>query len=466
VATQQLPERLPRRVRLFYAAGSISGNALSQAFALWLIFFYAPPSGEDIPTQLPELGGLSPRVVLGLALALARVVESIDDPVVGYVTDRTSSRWGRRVPYILFATPWWVLGFFLLFVPPGGEMSILNLVWLIAVLEIYWLLSNFSGAPLEALLPHLARRHDDRVAIAYQQLLFGVGGAIVGLSLSSLLVEFVGFGAMAAVVAVIALVARYAALAGCWSHAVTDTTPSEGSFTQSVRDTLSNRQFVAFLPSFIGFRVGQLMLTALLPFYVSEVLGDVEVLGFTGADDKGIFTFALTALVIAGVIAGVPIFAPLALRAGKAAAFRISLLWGSAGLFLLFFAGFVPFLPQLLQAPPAIFVAGIPMAGVFMFPNILIADIVDDDARRTHTRREAMFYGTQNLLEKSATAFSPLIFALVLLAGDSSEDPLGIRLVGPVAGVLVLLGYFSFRNYSLQPDVLDRDAEAEARASG
>ena len=453
MATEQLPERLPRRVRLFYASGSISGNALSQAFALWLVFFYAPPSDEDIPTQLPELGGLSPRVVLGIALALARLVESIDDPVVGYLTDRTSSRWGRRIPYILFATPWWVLGFFLLFVPPGGAMSILNLVWLIAVVELFWLLSNFSGAPLEALLPHLAKRHDDRIAIAAQQLLFGIGGAIVGLSLSSLLVEFVGFGAMAAIVALIALVARYTALFGCWSHARTDATPSEGGFRQSVRETLSNRQFIAFLPSFIGFRTGQLMLTALLPFYVSEVLGDVEILGFVGDENEGIFTFGMTAIVIAGVLAGVPLFAPLAMRVGKAAAFRVSLLWGAAGLFLLFFAGFVPWLPQIVQTPPAVFFAGIPLAGVFMFPNILIADIIDEDERRTHTRREAMFYGTQNLLEKSATAFSTLIFALVLLAGDSADNPLGLRLVGPVAGVFVLLGYFSFRNYSLQPDV-------------
>ena len=69
-----------------------------------------------------------------------------------------------------------------------------------------------------------------------------------------------------------------------------------------------------------------------------------------------------------------------------------------------------------------------------------------------------MFYGTQNLLEKSASAFSPLIFALVLLAGDSAENPLGIRLVGPVAGALVLIGWFSFRRYALYDDVRGTEA--------
>ena len=375
--------------------------------------------------------------MLGIALALARVVESLDDPIVGYVTDRTSSRWGRRVPYILAASPWWALFFFLLFVPPGDEMSVLNLVWVVAFYELHSLFSNFSGAPLEALLPHLARRHEDRLSIASLQLVFGVGGAIVGLSISSLLVQFVGFPAMAATVAVIALATRYIAVLGCWDHAVTDRTPSEGGFRESLRDTFSNRQFLAFLPSFIGFRVGQLMLTALLPFYVSEVMSDVEVLGFTGGDDEGLFAFGMTALVILGVLLGVPIFVRLATRYGKAAAFRVALLGGIFAMSALFFAGFIPGIPQLAQAPPAVLVAGIPFAGVFMFPNILIADIVDHDAERTGTRREAMFYGAQNLVEKASVAFSPLLFALVLLAGDTSENPLGIRLVGPVAAAFV-----------------------------
>ena len=117
-----------------------------------------------------------------------------------------------------------------------------------------------------------------------------------------------------------------------------------------------------------------------------------------------------------------------------------------------------PAVVLIVRSPWPLLFAGLPLAGVFMLPNILIADIVDHDARRTSTRREGMFYGAQNLLEKSASAFAPLLFALVLLAGDSAEDPLGIRLVGPVAGLLVLGGYLSFRRYSLD----ERDLEEHA----
>ena len=467
----------PFRVKLAYSAGNLPGQVVAQAFALWLIFFYTPPADEDAPTFIPSLGlpdldlglfalpdELAPRVLLGLTLTIAGIIEAFDDPIIGYLTDRTKSRWGRRIPYVVLATPWWAFTFFLLFVPPFGDGTVANLLWLIVVLEGYWLASNLAGAPLEALMPHIAKSHEDRVSVASMQLVFGILGAFIGLAISGLLIDLVGFAGMAAILAVIGFAGRYASLAGCWDYARTDDEPSTPGLVRSVRETLSNEHFIAFLPSFIFFRIAQIMITAWIPFYVAAVLGDVEAFGFSGSEDEGAFTSAMTALIILGVLAGILIFAPLARRAGKAQAFRVSMLWGAATLFLLFFVGFVPGIPKLVQTAATVLFAAFPMAGVFMLPNILIADIVDHDAERTSTRREGMFYGTQNLLEKSASAFAPLIFALVLLAGDTADDPFGIRLVGPVGGVLLLIGWFSFRRYALYDDV--REGEATEASSG
>lgn len=437
---------------MLYAAGSLSGNAVSQAFALWLIYFYAPPSGADIVTRVPDIAGIDARVALGVVLALARLVEAVDDPLIGYWSDRTRSRWGRRIPFIVLGTPWWALCFILLFTPPAAAGAGANLVYLFIVLQAYFLLGNLSGAPFEALLPNIARRADDRVSIATWQVLFGVTGAVIGLSLSSLLRAFVGFQAMAVTVAVIALIARYLALAGCLREARADRTPATPGLWTALRTTWTNRQFLAFLPSFVLFQVGLQLLTALLPFYVDAVLHTSRFLGFSGDADAGIFSFLLTAAVIGGMLAGVPFFARLARRRGKASAYRTAMLWAALYFPLLFFAGFLPVVPRLAQAFVAIFLAGLPTAGVFLFPNIITADIVDEDAERTGTHREAMYYGAQNQVEKGATALTPLIFALVLLAGDSAVHPLGVRLVGPVAASLVFVGYLAFRGYTLQPD--------------
>jgi Na+/melibiose symporter-like transporter len=107
-------------------------------------------------------------------------------------------------------------------------------------------------------------------------------------------------------------------------------------------------------------------------------------------------------------------------------------------------------------------VVGIPIAGNYLFPATLTADIIDYDSARTGLRREATYYGAQNFVEKTATSVSPLLLALLLLAGRTPDDPLGVRLVGPVAGFVVLLGFFAFRFYRLPDEVPARAAPGPA----
>ena len=101
------------------------------------------------------------------------------------------------------------------------------------------------------------------------------------------------------------------------------------------------------------------------------------------------------------------------------------------------------------------------MAAVFMLPKGLTADIADYDAMITGERREAMFYATQNFFEKVTFALPPALLALVLLLGDSTEDPLGIRLAPVVAGVLAISGIALWHRYRL-PDTVNRETVAEA----
>ena len=453
---------LPLRVRLLYSSASIAGNALSQAWALWLIYFYAPPADADIPVLIPELWGLDPRVVLGVTLTLARLLEAVDDPLIAYWTDRTRSRWGRRIPFVLFGTPWWCLLFILVFIPPAEGSSMANVLYIFIVAQLYFLLNNVAGSAMEALLPHIARRTVDRVSVASMQVVFGVLGAAIGLSLSSLLVDLFGFIGMATIIACIALSTRYVALAGSWRHAITDATPSHPGVMRALRATFTNRNFLAYLPSFVTFQLGVQMLTALLPFFVAAVLGDSEFFGLTGADNEGTFIFLLTVMVIGGALLGVPLFAAVARRRGTASTYRAAMLAAAAYFPLLFFAGYLPGIPALPQSLAAMVLGGIPMAGVFLFPNVLTADIADDSAEKTGTRREAMFYGSQNMIEKFAISLGPLIFSIVLLAGDSAANPLGVRLVGPVAGLLVFAGFMAFRSYRLAPP----DDPARPRAAG
>jgi GPH family glycoside/pentoside/hexuronide:cation symporter len=96
------------------------------------------------------------------------------------------------------------------------------------------------------------------------------------------------------------------------------------------------------------------------------------------------------------------------------------------------------------------------MAAVFTFPNAIMADIIDYDELKTGMRREAIYYGTQATLEKIASSLFPLILASLLVLGSTPDNPLGIRLIGPVAGLSALLGFLAFRGYTL-PDTVTAD---------
>ena len=115
----------------------------------------------------------------------------------------------------------------------------------------------------------------------------------------------------------------------------------------------------------------------------------------------------------------------------------------------------------LLQGLAFMFIAGMPMAAVFLLPKGLTADIADYDALMRGERREAMFYSTQNFFEKVTYALPPLLLSLVLQLGDSPENPLGIRLAPLLAGGLVLVGLALWPRYKL-PDTINRETVTNA----
>jgi Na+/melibiose symporter-like transporter len=130
------------------------------------------------------------------------------------------------------------------------------------------------------------------------------------------------------------------------------------------------------------------------------------------------------------------------------------MLWAGLSFPLVSLVGLVPGIPVEAQIVAVMAAAGAPLAGLFLFPAALTADIVDHDSLSTGFRREGAYFGAQNFVEKMATSLAPLMLALLLVLGNTADDPLGIRLVGPTAGLIVLAGWFVFRRYDLPDDVL------------
>src|SRR3990170_4357546 len=163
---------LPLLNKLLYASGSLGGNVISRSRDLWLIYFYAPPKDADLPTLVP-IG------MIGVLLSMGKFIEALDDPLIGYWSDRTRSRWGRRIPFVLAATPFYALFFFLLWNPPVDHQHVMNAVYFFIILEAFHLFSTLSGGPFESLLPEIAPDNKSRVSIVTWQVFFGTLGAAV-----------------------------------------------------------------------------------------------------------------------------------------------------------------------------------------------------------------------------------------------------------------------------------------------
>ena len=427
------PTTLPLRTQLLYSMSSIGGEALGQSRNLWLVYYYAPPDDADRAALL-SLG------TVGLVLGGAKLLEAFDDALIGYWSDRTESRLGRRLPFILGATPLWALFAFLLFTPPSDASSATTAIYLFITFQLYSLFSTLSGGPYEALLPEIATTSRDRVTLSGVRVYFGVAGAAIGLVASGPLIDLFGFRVMALVMAVLALAGRYIGMAGVWNRAKQGGPAAKIGIVDAFKATFSNVGFLLFLPTFVLFQTGLVMLIGVLPYYVKGVLRKEE---------EGTWTSVLTAVAIGAMVVAVPFFVRLAGRTSKRQAFSAAMLAASVTFPLLFFAGFLPGVPRELQIMVMMALAGAPLAGVYLFPAALTADICDDDEARTGMRREATFYGAQNFVEKAAGALAPLVLALVLLLGNDAANPLGIRLVGPVAGLIVFAGYLTFRKYDL-----------------
>ena len=315
--------RMPLHAKLMYASSSFGGEALTQSRGIFLLYFYT------------EASSLLSIATVGLILGFARLLETVDDGLIGFWSDRTNSRFGRRVPFIVLATPFWALFSFLLYTPPESSAAAAG-AYLFIVIELYFLSSTLSGGPYEALLPEIAPDNDERVSIVGMRVYFGLAGAALGLVGAFLLVDFVGYIAMAAILAIVAMTFRYIGTAGAWPYASKTQEPVELGLREALSITFRNRYFLYFLPTFALFQLGFQVLLGSLPFLIKATF-DIEEIGRWGA--------ALSAIALGTMLFMIPVMSRLSHRTSKRAAYRVSLL-GAVALFpLLAFAGFLPGIP-------------------------------------------------------------------------------------------------------------------------
>ena len=153
-------------VKLGYAIPYFAVGAMGAPIALELKIFYTDTL-------------LVPAGLLALAIACARVFDAITDPVMGWISDQTRTRWGRRKPWLVLGVPFSALFFWLMFAPPRGLTEVNDIVlWGGAMFCLYYLFHTIWNVPYQGLGLELSPDYQDR------NRLFGLRGFIAFLGLT------------------------------------------------------------------------------------------------------------------------------------------------------------------------------------------------------------------------------------------------------------------------------------------
>jgi GPH family glycoside/pentoside/hexuronide:cation symporter len=432
--------------KLLYAQGCLGQNVVNLAVVTWIIYFFAPPKGTG--TALISMG------LAGFIMGIGRVFDVITDPLVGYWSDNATYPSGRRRPFILWGAPLLALSFFFLWMPPVEGQSVLNAIWLFIFLNCYFTFLTITGVPYRSLIPDIAPSSRERLSVSMWMAAFGSVGALIAAGATGPIIQTYGYIPMGALLGVIVLMSFWLALKGATERQRSDLDlKTHLTVFGAIRETLRNREFLAFGAAILSFQVGFQMFMIVIPYFVKVILGrpEAQVAIFQGS-------FVLV------MIAALPLWLWLGDRLGKRKGQLLTLFLITVLFPIYFFIGYLPAIDPFIQTLIYFCIVAIPISGLYVFPNALVGDIADYDELITKKRREAMYYGGFGFLEKSGWAIAAFLIGSILeIFGYSAENPLGIRLVGPVVGVIALFGFLAFRGYRLPDEVAGKTID-EVRA--
>jgi GPH family glycoside/pentoside/hexuronide:cation symporter len=260
---------------------------------------------------------------------------------------------------------------------------------------------------------------------------------MIGALVAAPLFSSMGPLAMAGIVAVVGLVTIWLALLG-----IRETTRPIGEpmpVVEGIKATLRNRQFMYMFISVLIVHVAYAMVTAILPYFITTVLGRSE-------GEVGIFQGVLVLMMIISA----PVWNWLARRYAHRKLLMICMLLMGFIIALNAFVGLIPGVDKLIQAYISVGLIGPALGGYFILAYAMMGSVVDYDEMSTHARREAIYYGTFSLAAGIGPALAALILPFILSHfGYTSANPLGVRMAWVVAGVCSLLGALTFVGYKL-----------------
>ncbi len=439
--------KLGLQVKISYGISTFGNGLFEFSLNLWLFYFYT------------DIVGLSPMVV-GIVVPAAIFIDALTDIPMGWISDRTRTRWGRRRPYILLASLFYPLAYFALFSPPEGAGAL----YLFLTASAYYLGATLYLVPYNGLGTELTLDHHERTSLmAYRQGFFIVGlvlGAFVKVLVDQFSDERTGFSSAAAISGVIMMLTMWESVRGTferrefaeasWKDA--RPAPARGTVPAGtaerwplLRAMLRNKPFLIVLRTFVIYNISIL---------VPVVVGMQVAKHWLRAEH--VFPYAVLGFLVCGVVA-VPIWTMISKRIDKRPTLIMAFALASASV-----------VPMVLLSPDRIWlffavlgVMGLAFGGFMTLPMSIIGDTVDYDEYLTGRRREGIYWGTAEFSRKITQGAAYFLIGQTLsylgyegeAAAQSASALLGLKILFiAVPIVLFALAAVSFWSYPLSKE--------------
>ena len=170
------PTPLPWSQKIGYGSGDFAFNLYWQGISLYLFYFYT------------DVLGL-PNVLAGMIYAIGSLWDAVTDPAMGYVAERTRSRWGRYRPYLLFTPIPLALSYLLLFWSPNTSSIPVLVTMALAAQLIFRAVFTIGSTPYSSLMARMTRSSKDRASMAGARMVFAYFGSFSVVILAGYLLE-------------------------------------------------------------------------------------------------------------------------------------------------------------------------------------------------------------------------------------------------------------------------------------
>jgi GPH family glycoside/pentoside/hexuronide:cation symporter len=361
--------------------------------------------GHVIPTQMVGFVLFFFTDIKRLPVAIASAVmfayslwDAVNNPIMGYISDRTKSRWGRRIPYIKFgAIPFAISLIFIWMAPYDGvEQTRALTLYMIFVPFLWEGLGTMTTTAYYALLPEMFVTYEDRTKVAVSMNVIQVIGLFIGMAGTPALTAAIGWWQTAAIFSVFTIITYYLGLPGMFERKSSISAESV-PFFEALKATFFNRSFISVVISQTFRFVGTGALTTGVLFYVKYSLDAGE-------------SFGSVILGVAFIVSAITLELWRRLIASRLDA-RSTLMLANGVMAL----SVIPlgFAPNTISAAIAAAGLGLGLSGLILMGDVIVADVIDEDEVKTGQRREGMYFGMSKFIMKLSGSIVALWFGWI-----------------------------------------------------